>query len=77
MGGFAEAVERPCFAIPVADLAADGQFLLVVFGGLGRLAETGVEEAEAVQRDGFPGAVAELLQQGQGLLNVVASRSGG
>jgi len=47
-GGFAQAVERPGLAGPVAGLADDGQGLLVVLGAQSGPAEASVEGAQAV-----------------------------
>ncbi|GIJ64046.1 hypothetical protein Vau01_115620 [Virgisporangium aurantiacum] len=44
--GFAEAVERPDFTLPVAGFPVDGQGVLMVPGGVGGLVEVGVQGAE-------------------------------
>ena len=74
VGGFADTVERPSFAVLVAGFAEDGQGLLMVVGGLGWLTQHRVERAESVQCLGFGGAVAELAGQGQGQPEVVGGR---
>ena len=64
----AEAVQCIGIAGPVADLAGEGEGLLVVLDGLPVVALPPVDEAEVVQRIGFPGPVADLAEQGQGML---------
>jgi hypothetical protein len=67
MGGFAEAVERMGFAVPLAGLAEEGEGLVELLGGLFRPAKAGVKSAEAVQRPRFAVSVADLSAQRQAL----------
>src|SRR5689334_16245411 len=56
----AEAVERPGFAIAIAELPVQVPGPLDVFGGLPEAAQSLVDDAEAVQCPGFTGPVAGL-----------------
>ena len=53
--GFAGVVEGLGFATGIADLAVEGEGLLVVVGGLLVVALPLVDEAEVAQREGFTG----------------------
>ena len=80
-GAVAEFVEgqtrvKECvaFAPAVADLAGDGQLLLVELDGAARLAQVRVGQAEAAQRAAFAPAVADLAGDGQVLLDRKSTR---
>ena len=55
----------------MADLAVQGQGLLVVLGGLPVAALPPVDDAKVVQRAGFAIAVIDRAGQGEGLLVVL------
>ena len=66
----AQAVERVRLAGQVAGLAAQGQGLLQVAGGLPVAALPQVDDPEVGQRVGLADPVADLAEQGQGLPDV-------
>src|SRR5215472_17090531 len=60
------------FTVPVADLAEQGQGLLVVAGSLRVAAQPLMDNAEVAQCTGFSGPVSGLAVQRQRLLEVVS-----
>ncbi len=72
-GGLAQAVERPRLAIPVTDLAENGEASVMMRRCLVSQAQADAGVAEAGERPGFANPIACLLEKGQGLTEMIGS----